>query len=322
MSENTNNRIVDLLYPFLDPIDRVSDKTNNQEYGITDNPHLFTGEACLLVKKLYGRLTFMETLYISANILDCTINEGLYSRHPEELVKKYKIPYNRVSHDEYNGLCFMAHSDFDKLSFIVNNIIGYGQHYDWMYDDRIGEIPWIEDNNTFFEYFKSDKKLALKQLWVYVKDYINNPQDTNSVDLRHPANITSLFSWRQPRDRAFYFITARRKPSVLDLAWLCLAIVMTSFRRIDKKKRGGTILMAWFRNIVITDVIALKVLPEWVNKPLSWSVKFFKFMMKLKYGSKYPVTLATAYFDRKDDNGNRHRMIDLVEKAVDSYPNL
>jgi hypothetical protein len=316
MSDNSGtNRIIEHLSPFLDPLDRVSDKSRTDEKGITDNPHLFTGEACLLIKKIYGELTFMEKLYIASNILDCTVTGGLIARHPKKFKEDYKITYNRVSHDEYNGICFMIHSDFKSFCHIADEICVYGKWFDWMYDDRVQGV-------TFFEHFKKNKKEALKQLWVYIKDYRANPNNTNEVDLRHPPEITSLFSWRQPRDRAFYYLTARQETTSLYLIWLCIATVLTAFRTINKKKRGGTILMVWFRNIVLQDILNVIDMPKWHKKILQYSINFFKWMMKKKYGDKYAVKLASAYFDRKDKNGNRHKMIDLVEKAVDMYPNL
>jgi len=61
--------------PFIDPIDRVSDKPSHQEKGITDNGLLFTGEAALLLAEL-SELTYPQKEFMSSMLTQCRLVPG------------------------------------------------------------------------------------------------------------------------------------------------------------------------------------------------------------------------------------------------------
>lgn len=285
------------MSPFLDPIDRVSDKPRSQEDGITDNPLLFSGEAALLFKVLglYHRPEYLKLKYTLDQV---QVVPGLFRRQPESLQNRYNIPRNAVSHDEYNGICFMVASCPDYLRKYAVDIVEYGQKYGWQYND-------IAPNWDFFEFLLNDPIKAIKSLLAYIKDKKQNPQDTNSVDLRHPGYVIALGQWRQPRDRAFYKITAAQNPTLFEIFNLAVATVFSSLGDV-LKSRGGTKLMSWFR------ILAIKTLNK-KSLLLDLSFKFFDWNMTRKLGTNYPTILATNYFDRKDE-GLSHPLIELIDR--------
>ena len=132
MIKNDNN--FDNFAPFLDPIGRPSDKPYHQEDGITDNPLLFTGEAALLLNN-QNKLGYKELMTILRVVKESTVEPGLYRRQPEYYQKQYSIPWNSVSHDEYNGICFMVAAHPDSLRFIACDIVSYGERNEWQYND-------------------------------------------------------------------------------------------------------------------------------------------------------------------------------------------
>jgi hypothetical protein len=287
------------LFPFLDPIGRISDKPRSQEYGITDNPLLFTGEAALLLA-LSKQLTIAEIRKIEMIITQVQIMSGLYRRHPEILQRQYAIPRNAVSHDEYNGICFMVAANPDYLRFYAIGIVEYGERYGWQFND-------LSPRENFFEVFKHSPIKTVRQLLAYLKDKAANPQDTNSVDLRHPLHIIALGQWRQPRDRAFYKIAAGRQPTMFEELYLALATVFSSFGD-PFKARGGTKLMSWFRMLSIRRLNGESFL-------LKLAHKIFERNLTKKLGTNYPVTLALAYFDRKE-TGVSHPLIGMIYDVI------
>jgi hypothetical protein len=290
-----------LTYPFVDPIGRPSDKPVDQELGITDNPLLFSGELALLLDGL-KKLTFKDYTWMEKILEDCRVTKGLYARHPKSYEQQYSIAPNRVSHDEYNGIVFMAIA-FPALRHHLEDILSYGEAHNWQYND-------LAPFGDFFRVFKQNPRDTISKLKEYLADIKANPNDTNAVDLRHDGDITSLSSIRQPRDTAFYKIAAGRKVSLLEVLWLSIAIVLSTNKDLEDGSRGGTMLMAWFRNQALRKCK--------IGLPIKLAIKFFNWRLTRKYGKEFPIVLINRYFDRVASDGSRHPLIHLVKKYVDN----
>jgi len=286
--------------PFVDPIGRVSDKPFSQEDGITDNPLLFTGEGLLLLS-LLGRLEKSDIAFCDNALVEVEVAPGLYRRQPAYYQNQYKIPMNAVSHDEYNGVCFMVAASPEFFRSYALDIVNYGERYGWQFND-------IAPRTNFFEALFSSPLKTIKELRAYLKDAKENPHDTNSVDLRHPAHIIALGQWRQLRDRAFYKIAAGIDLSLFDTLYLTIATLLSASGD-PFKSRGGTKLMSWFRILAIKRLNGEGLL-------LKLAHKLFERILTKKLGTDYPHKLILNYFDRNDD-GLRHPMIMLVKEYLE-----
>jgi len=290
------------LSTFTDPIGRISDKHYSQEDGLSDNPVLFTGEYCFLAKLLNKFGTQEELLCLSTHGF-AIVEQGLYTRHPQFLRDKFNIPWNTVSHDEYLGILLIAYC-LDIHKTIAQDIVNYGKAYNWQYTD-------LYPKADFFAALKKNPIDTIKKFIAYKKDYKANPQDTNSVDLRHDGNITALTFIRQPRDRALYKLIAGETPSLLESLWLSFAHVYSTRRDLEDGSRGGTMLLAWFR---------MQLLEKAIGKKMPLSVKlahtlFDKILVK-KYGKEYAYVIANRYFDRIGSNGERHPIISMIKEYI------
>lgn len=294
---------------FKDPLGRPSDKPDNVEYGITDNALLFTGEYALLMSYL-SKLDFGVYSFLVQVLEDSLVQKGLHTRHPQSLMKTYNIAPNKMSHDEMNGIAFISVA-CPALSTYTKDMMTYLEaHHNQYYD--------LEPESDFIKALRSDPIDALKKLYAYYKDYKSNPQDTNSVDLRHDGNISALSSWKMPRDIAFYTLAAGKKPSLFSTMFLGLSTILSARRNIHDGSRGGTMLMVWFRNLALKK-LKIRGLNRWI---LSQSMRLFDMMLIKKYGKRYPEVLINSYFDRVGDNGERHHMIHLVRLLLDKNKNI
>lgn len=294
------NKFSQRFYPFLDPIKRPSDKPFSQEDGISDNPLLFSGEGLLLLS-LLGRLEKSDIAFCDNALVEVEVTPGLYRRQPAYYQDQYKIPMNAISHDEYNGICFMVAASPEFFRSYALDIVNYGERYSWQYND-------IAPRANFFEALKDNPIKTIKELRAYLKDNKENPHDTNSVDLRHPPHIIALGQWRQPRDRAFYKIAAGIEPSLFEIINLALATIFSSLGD-PFKSRGGTKLMAWFRMLAVRRLNGEGLL-------LRVAHAIFERNLTKKLGIDYPYKLISNYFDR-DDNGLRHPLIMLVKEYLE-----
>ena len=291
------------LTPFSDPLGRISEKPTDQEYGISDNPNLFTGEYCFLAK-LLKRFGTQEELLCSSTFSFAIVEPGLYTRHPQFLRDKFNIPFNVISHDEYLGVLLLAHC-LGISEAIAKDIVAYGKAYGWQYND-------LYPRANFFAALKANPIDTIKKLIAYKKDYKANPQDTNSIDLRHDGNISSLTFIRQPRDRALYKLIAREKISLIESLWLSFAHVYTTRRDLEDGSRGGTMLLAWFRMMLLEAELG-KNLPFLVKL----SHKLFSKILTRKYGRSYPFVLANRYFDRVSaENNQKHPIIYMIKDLL------
>jgi hypothetical protein len=218
--------------------------------GISDNPNLFTGELFFLRKLLGQQRTGAESLYLSNILLDCKVYPGLYRRHPTEFQEKFQLPYNIVSHDEYTAILLLARSLGCSTS-VAQSIVEYGEKHNWQFYD------YVPKSDFFRALFKNPID-TIKKRRAYKKDYNQNKHDTNAVDIRHEGDIVALTFLRQPRDRAFYKLVAGKKPSFLETLWLSISYVYTTRRNLEDGSRGGTVLLAWFRMMLIEDSAQVK----------------------------------------------------------------
>lgn len=282
---------------FKDPRGRVSEKAYNDESGISDNSLLFSGEF-LFLKKLLNEITFPEIVSAQKIVSEVQLLPGLYRRHPESMQSEYQIPRNNVSHDEYLGVLLLGYAQgTDQLA---KDIVEYGEAYNWQYYD-------IVPGSDFFRALKSSPIDTINKFIAYKKDYAANPQDTNSVDLRHDGNICALAYLRQPRDRALYRICAGEKPGLLASLWLAVATVLTTRRDLEDGSRGGTMLLAWFRMRLIK---ALK------RETLILKLAHYLFdkILTKRYNYNYAEVIANRYFDRLGPNGEKHPIINLIAR--------
>jgi len=294
------------MHPFVDELGRISDKPYDQEYGITDNPWLFLGEWALLSSAL-NESRFDQVMHIHELLKECNQVRGLYSRHPKQFIKKYPFTINKMSHDEQNGLAFIAVA-FGAFSIELKNMNDYMKDHNNQYYDL---VPYSD----FFKALKRNFKGTIKGLKEYLKDLKDNPDNTNAVDLNHDGDIVAISAYRQPRDVAFYRIAAGQKASLLGILWLSVAILLSTRTSVDDGSRGGKMLMAWFRNIALKKckIEGLRYIT------LRLAIKFFNWRLIKKYGKDYPVFIMDKYFDRKATNGQRHPMIALLKKYVDKF---
>lgn len=284
-------------YPFVDPAGKISDKPNDQELGITDNGLLFTGELMFLLKKL-GKYGISEDSLALCTLFSSRIMPGLYTRHPIEFLNKYGVAHNTISHDEYLGVLLLAFA-LDRPQQEAREIVEYGKKFNWQYTDLYPEAD-------FFRALKRNPIETIKKFIAYKKDYKANPNDTNSVDLRHDSDITALTFIRQPRDRALYKLIAGESPSILESLWLSFAHVYTTRRDLEDGSRGGTMLLAWFRMELLKS--ACKKLPL-VLRLSHWA---FGKLLSRRYGKNYAKVIANRYFDRVGSQGERHPIISLI----------
>lgn len=290
--------------PFVDPIGRVSDKPSSQEVGITDNPHLFNGEGLLLLA-LLGKLEKSDIDFVDQCLSNVEVVPGLFRRHPVDFQNQYQIPFHSVSHDEQNGICFAVAASPEHFRNYAFDMVNYGYEYGWQYCD-------LYPKYSFFPFFWDSPIKVSKLLWEYIKDFRAHPEDSNSVDLRHPPFIVALTQIRQPRDRAFYKIAAALKPTLFETINLALATIFTSTGD-PFKGRGGTKLMAWFRILAIQRLGSTSML-------LKLAHKIFNRNLTKKLGNDYPLKLINSYFDRSFD-GLRHPMISLVAEYLELQKN-
>jgi hypothetical protein len=222
----------------------------------------------------------------------------------------YPVYKNKVSHDEYNGIAFMATVAPPLIGPHLEECIEYGKKHHWQFND-------IVPNSDFFNKKNWDSIETIirtfKKIKAYLADLKANPDNTNAVDYRHDGDIGALSTIRQPRDIAFYYIAVGKNPSLFGVLWLAISIILSTRRSIDDGSRGGTMLMTFFRNIAIKKKLP-KGIKGWI---LSKAIQFFNWQLKGKYGEKYPVVLASAYFDLIAVNGSRNPMIWWVQKFVD-----
>lgn len=293
-------------FPFVDELGRPSDKPRDFEHGITDNPLLFLGEL-LLLKQSLGELTFEGLCYVEQILVDCRVQKGLYSRHPKSFFEKYPFTVNKMSHDENNGIAFIALS-IPMLRYHLLEMIDYLKEHGNQYYD-------LEPNSNFFNALKRNPLDTLKKLKLYLDDLKANPNNTNAVDLNHDGDIVAISAYRQPRDIAFYKIAAGQKASLLSILWLSIAIMLSTRSSLEDGSRGGKMLLAWFRNLALRKckIDGLKYLP------IRLAIKFFNWRLTSKYGEEFPVVLIGRYFDLRAENGSRHPMIYLVKKYVDRF---
>lgn len=291
-------------FPFSDPLGRPSDKPTYDERGITDNPLLFLGELCIL-KQGIGTLNFADICFVDSMLSSCRVTEGLYSRHPRSFQSQYNIPFNKMSHDENNGIAFIA-AAIPALGGHLEDMVEYLENHHSQYYDI---IPYSD----FFKAFSNNPVETVKELIAYVKACKANPQDTESVDLLHDPNVVALTTLRQPRDIAFYRIACGLDSSLLGVLWLSISTILSTRRSIKDGSRGGTMLMTWFRNKSLINVMP-KGIRGWM---LTKTIKLFNLIMIAKYGKEFPVLLIDSYFDRVANDGSRHPMIHLVKKYVD-----
>lgn len=286
--------------PFIDPCGRPSDKPYSQENGITDNGNLFMGEGLLLLS-LLGRMQKSDIDFVDQQLLAVEVAPGLFIRHSIEFQKQYNISWHSTSHDEYNGICFMVAASPEFFRINAVDIVEYGTAYDWQYCD-------LYPRANFFPFFLDSPIKVAKELYAYIKDFRAHPEDSNSVDLRHPKHIVALTQIRQPRDRAFYKIAAALKPTLFETIYLAIAIIFSSTGD-PSKGRGGTKLMVWFRMLAIQRLGSTSML-------LKLAHIIFNRNLTKKLGSDYPLKLINSYFDRSFD-GIRHPMIALVAEYLE-----
>lgn len=284
---------------FYDPIQRISDKPFDQEEGISDNCLLFTGEFTFLAKEL-GQYGTQEEILASTTLSLAKVIPGIYTRHPNSLREKYSIPWNTCSHDEYLGVLLLAYV-LGKHEQEAKEIVEYGKAHNWQYTD-------LYPGADFFKALARSPIETIKKYRAYKADYKANPQDTNSVDLRHDGDITALTFIRQPRDRALYKLIAGESPSLLEILWLSFAHVYTTRRDLEDGSRGGTMLLAWFRMHLLEK--ACKKLPL----VLRLSHRMFDKLLSKRYGKGYSQVIANRYFDRVGSNGERHPIIEMIGK--------
>jgi hypothetical protein len=285
---------------FHDPMGRISEKPSNYAMGISDNPNLFTGELFFLRKLLGQQRTGAESLYLSNILLDCKVYPGLYKRHPTEFQEKFQLPYNIVSHDEYTAILLLARSLGCSTS-VAQSIVEYGEKHNWQFYD------YVPKSDFFRALFKNPIDTIKKRI-AYKKDYNQNKHDTNAVDIRHEGDIVALTFLRQPRDRAFYKLVAGKKPSFLETLWLSISYVYTTRRNLEDGSRGGTVLLAWFRMMLIEDSAQVKGV-------LKIAHNLFDKILTKKYGENYQHVIAARYFDLLGPNGEQNPVVNLIKEV-------
>lgn len=283
---------------FHDPIGRISEKPKTYAHGITDNPLLFTGEYYYLLSRC-RQLTEDEVLHCAKTRIDSMLKYGLYRRHSSGFQREFKVPYNQISHDEYVGILLLAHCQ--KITWLIaNDICNYGKRNNWQYNDLAPDV-------SFWREFKKHSVKQIKDLIEYHRVKKSNAHDTNQVDATfHNQSVVSLNFQRTPRDIAFYELLGRNKTSLFNLIFMCLAHVFTTRRDIYDSKRGGTILLALFRIELLND-------HHKDNWFLKMTRKFFHQRLRKKYGKNYLTVIAKHYFDLKDDEGNHHPIIEMID---------
>lgn len=292
-----------LLDPtFHDPMGRISEKPSNYAQGISDNPNLFTGELFFLKKITGQELTIKERSYLLDLMLNCKVYPGLYRRHPEAFQKTYNVPYNIVSHDEYIGILLLAKATGCSTA-VADQIVEYGEKYNWQFYDYYPKAD-------FFRALFNNPIDTIKKRMAYSKDYKARAYDTNNVDISHDPDIVALTFLRQPRDKAFYKLMAQpwHRPSYLEVLWLSLSHVYTTRRNLEDGSRGGTILLAWFRMMLLEESVK-------IPKVLKMAHNLFDKILTKKYGQNYQHVIATRYFDLLGLNGEQNPIIHLIKEV-------
>ncbi len=225
------------------------DKAKRDNFD-NENPHLFTGEAMLLLR-MHGRLdcTYEKQQWATTTISQ--VQPGLFGR--QRVGQNFG---NTVSRDEYNGLCYQAAACESAQYFrLVNDIIAYGEQNKNTYDDG-------KPNSGFnFRYWRQPKDTCFYKI---ISD-THKPSTFEKVYLALANILSAILNKKSVSGRlmAFYRMSAIR---LVNHDSVIINSSYSFFNWYSKRKYGEDYLAKWhttyFKDLNHPFHILVKHLPE------------------------------------------------------------
>lgn len=254
----------------------LSDPSNGR-YD-SENPNLFTGEACILFKlnniQMNNIISNTARSISAVMVLDSEGREikGLFSRQPDS----YKSN-NPVSHDEYSGLNYSFACISQFRSSLAADIVEYGKKYNYCYDDTNPRVR---------------PSLYNPVLWFQAYMVASGRKQRKHYKLFNTAT-----HWRQPDEVGFYKIMSEKhNPSIFELLFIALSLFLSV-----RKPKGSTSgkLINWYK------LKALEII-GYSNFIVDLGAKYFYNRLRKDYGEEYVEELHRIYF--KDKNHPFHTL--------------
>jgi len=151
---NRLDALIRLYSDYLDDYGRVTlyhkslSDALNQKYD-NENPHLFNGEAAILLKLNEHFGSAFQLKFKSALKL-CEVTKGLHQRQP-----KMDQDRHLISHDEHNGIMYLCTCLDDKNT--INEIINYGENHNWVYIDNNPDADLYDNLIAYASHIRQPK---------------------------------------------------------------------------------------------------------------------------------------------------------------------
>lgn len=252
-----------------------------------ENPHLFNGEAALLLRLNYLENSIYYEKFVANGLRHLESTQvvssgkavpGLYMRHPPYLYGTSHQDWHALSRDEHAGMTYLS-AAIGKPE-IMKEIIQYGKEHNYAYiEERPGYDPIkVAGGNVF---------ASIKKIWDLVKT--KNSDDDIFLD--------ALSRIRQYNDRSFYKIGAKEEPSAFESIQMSIGILLSAFTA--KEDTSGKI-MSFFK-LVTFDILGYKTPTSRIIR------KVFDIRLRRQYGNDYMAEIFKVYF--KDTNHPFHRLV-------------
>lgn len=202
---------------------------DNQIYD-TQNPYMWTGQFCLIVKTLgfhqeiRDNLSDIFNVFMNRHVVRNTIRKGLFTRYPH--YSYLNSPhFDSISFDEQAGLSFFLHK-----RYLTKEVIDYGK----------------SNHNIFDEKNPDGVKFSLKEIWkalttlvkvikfgIQNKDYGGSGR-MDQIIFESPL-LTHLTRYKLPKDMGYLRIAVGDRASLIQT----LHLAVTMFNTVRKGKKSG-----------------------------------------------------------------------------------
>lgn len=191
------------------------------------NPHVYNAYVAMCMMLKHGAIMGIEPL---RHIKTCRVRQGLFRRRPGST--------DVVSHDEYNGIAaFACFRDY----LLAREIIAYGKRNSWQFNDLEPE-----QGVSVLKVLKSPVRF-IKFIMAVKRDGADEVEEAGAF-----KDFISLKYWRQPRDRFFYAVAARKNFSFFSLVWFCASVIITARKEPSAYANGSSQLMACLKLVAIS----------------------------------------------------------------------
>lgn len=282
---------------YLDEYGRVClspAKNFNSKEGRWENNNmlLYTGQAALLLKKnhLLENGDFPKFL---DGFMSCQPEPGLFTRHPDPY-RHQPEHHDIVSHDEYNGVMYLAAAFPEVRSSLCVDVCNYGDRTGFEYNDT----PGFEFKSYFGELAKSPIK-TIKDT-IKMINLIRKKQEYRG-EVGIAENLTQK---RQLRDICFYRIMSDNDgPGLFEIIYMAIATILTLKKPLYHKKCSGR-LLALYRMWAIEEI-------GFKSKILAFAFKRFRKGLEEQYGPDYVLKMHERHHTQHGDM--EHPMLELCK---------